>query len=169
MRQHVSNRLGTPSQKEARAAANAAKQETLQSHGKKSTAAKRGKIAALAVEAAATFGKTTANVAEVEDDASEEVDGEHNDNSLGGERDQLSGAELLDVCNFLEDDNLGLRQRLAKLELQRMQKEHGEDDEEPNDDSQLALVMVGSTPSFRALLFHSLLCLIFATKVYATR
>lgn len=85
--------------------------------------------------------KTTEGVEAVEDNPDGGVDGDANDNGLGEERDQLSGVDLLEACDRLENSNLGLRQRLAKLELQKMQKEHGEDDEELNDDSYLAPVI----------------------------
>lgn len=60
----------------------------------------------------------------------------------GGDGDELEGVELLDVCDRLEHENLHLRQRLAKLELDTLQKEH--EDEEKNDkkDPRLAQVRV---------------------------
>lgn len=143
MRQHVSSRLA-----ETRATTTVAKGETLRSNGNKRTAVKKGKAAALALEAAAAIGRKPEGVKAVEDNDGGGADGIDNDNDLGGERDQLSGADLLEACDRLENDNLGLRQRLAKLELQKMQKEHDKDDEELNDDSQLAPVMIDSRSMF---------------------
>lgn len=155
MRQHVRSRLGASSQKETRATTTAAERGTVLSRGKTRAIAKKGKVAALAVEAAVTIGKKKEEIAGVEDKDREGVDGDDNDNGLGGDRDQLSGVDLLEACDRLENDNLGLRQRLAKLELHKMQKEHGEDDEELNDDSQLAPVMLYSS---LFILVHSTPC-----------
>lgn len=120
---------------------------TLPSRGEKNTMKKK-KSATLAVKATATTGKTSEEVAGVEDNASGREDGDDDDSSLDGVRDQLSGVDLLEACDRLENDNLRLRQRIAKLDLQKMQKEHGEDNEEEhNDDSQLTPVMVDSTLS----------------------
>lgn len=148
MRQRVSTRLDASSKKETSSIT--AEMGTLLSGGKKNTTVKKAKVSALAVQAAVTIAKTNKEVAGG-------GDGDANDNGLGGVRDQLSGADLLDACDRLENDNLGLRQRLAKLELQKMQKEHGEDEEELNDDSQLAPVRLYS--------FYPNLCLIFGTRV----
>eukprot|EP00903_Cladosiphon_okamuranus_P008772 g8403.t1 len=140
MRQHVSSRLGASSQKRTRATIQAAERGNFPSRGEKRITARKGKVTALAVNAAVAIGKRTEAIAGVDKD-SEGVKGEDNDSGLGEERDELSGVDLLESCDRLENDNLGLRQRLAKLELRMMQKEHGEDEEELHDDSQLAPVL----------------------------
>lgn len=78
----------------------------------------------------------------------EAVAGESDANKSPDENDQLLEVDLLDECNRLENDNLGLRQRLAKLELQTLQKEHGDHEEELNDDSRLATVTTPSSFSY---------------------
>eukprot|EP00752_Nemacystus_decipiens_P006453 g5812.t1 len=141
MRQHVSSRLAATSKnKTPRATTTAAEVGAALSRGKRGTAVKNGKVVAMEVEAADTTRKTTAEIAGAEDNAEGEVDGDAIDNSLGGEN-RLSGVDLLEACDRLENDNLRLRQRLAKLELQKMQKEHGEDDEDLTDDSKLVTVL----------------------------
>lgn len=62
--------------------------------------------------------------------------------SDGGDDGALEGAELLDVCDCLEDDNLRLRQRLAKLELEKLQKEHEYEEKSDKKDPRLARVRV---------------------------
>ena len=69
------------------------------------------KTGALGVAAAIAFGN-----------AGKEPEGRE-----GGGGGDVNGSDLLDMCERLENDNVGLRQRLAKLELQTMQKEHGDD------------------------------------------
>ncbi len=87
----------------------------------KQKAGKNMKPGSLGVAAAIVFenaGKeTAAGVVEGRGD----VEGDANGN-------RLTGVDLLDMCERLESDNAGLRQRLAKLELQTMQKEHGDDE-----------------------------------------
>lgn len=157
MRQHVSSRLGASSEKGTRATTTAAEGKNVPPGGKQRNAVKKGKSAALAVQAAVRIEATAKEVAGVEDNRKSGIDDDANDNDLGGGTGQLTGVDLLDACERLENDNLGLRQRLAKLELQKMQKEHGEDDEELNDDSQLIQVIVDSTPSSCWLIPPSLL------------
>lgn len=73
---------------------------------------------------------------------------------------RLTGVDLLDMCERLESDNVGLRQRLAKLELQTMQKEHGDDaGGELDEDSRLAPVNY----------FDSLVCCIRSTPFFQLR
>ena len=155
MRQHVSRRLGASSKSETGVTTTAAEVGAAVSGGKKKITAKRGKAAALAVEVAVAMRKSIEGVEGLEDNPDDGVDGDAMDDVLSGENDQLSGLDLLEACDRLENDNLGLRQRLAKLELQKLQKEHGDGDEELNDDSKLAPVMIRSSPSLRLPALYS--------------
>lgn len=59
------------------------------------------------------------------DDSVLELDEDVHDLEEGGEGDEeLDGAELLDACDRLEQDNLRLRERLAKIQLHKFQREH---------------------------------------------
>lgn len=52
----------------------------------------------------------------------------------------LDGPELLDACDRLEQDNLRLRERLAKVELQRLQRDHEAEEENGKVDSRITEV-----------------------------
>lgn len=54
--------------------------------------------------------------------------------------DELHGVELLEACDRLEHDNLMLRQRLAKRELEVLQGEHEQEDDAKISDASLAQV-----------------------------
>lgn len=60
----------------------------------------------------------------------------------GGEGEELDGAELLDACDRLEQDNLHLRERLAKIELHRLQREHESEQKNDTVDSRIAQVYI---------------------------
>lgn len=124
MRQHVSKRLGASADNESTTATSPREGEP--SGGKKRHASKKGKTAAIAVTAAFTMSNPGEGL--LDDDDSLDVIS------------QLSGIELLHACERLENHNMTLRQRLAKLELQTMQKEHGDDEELNKTDSRLPRV-----------------------------
>lgn len=116
MRQHVSKRLGASADNESITATSP--REGGPSGGKKRHASKKGKTAAIAVTAAFTISIPGEGILD---------DGDSLDVIS-----QLSGIELLHACERLENHNVTLRQRLAKLELQTMQKEHGGNEDELN-------------------------------------
>lgn len=114
MHEHVSKRLGASADNESTTATSPREGEP--SGGKKRLASKKGKSAAIAVTAAFTMSNPGEGL--LDDFDSLDVIS------------QLSGIELLHACERLENHNMTLRQRLAKLELQTMQKEHGRDEDE---------------------------------------
>ncbi|CAM9372053.1 unnamed protein product [Ectocarpus sp. 12 AP-2014] len=116
MRQHVGKRLGASTDNES--STTMSPREGEPSGGKKRHASKKGKTAAIAVTAAFTMSNPGEGILD---------DGDSLDVIS-----QLSGIELLHACERLENHNVTLRQRLAKLELQTMQKEHGGDEDELN-------------------------------------
>lgn len=125
MRQLVSSRLNDSSKKDTTAASaqgGEAPGGTDGGEGAKGRPSKKkkGRITAIAVTAAAV--------------TMEKLGGAGGDaNGVGPDgQTWLSGSDLLDACDRLENDNLQLRQRLAKLELQTMQKEHGDDGDDDN-------------------------------------
>ncbi|CAM9498255.1 unnamed protein product [Ectocarpus sp. 4 AP-2014] len=126
MRQHIGKRLGASTDNES--ITTISPKEGEPSGGKKRHASKKGKTAAIAVTAAFTMSNPGEGILD---------DGDSLDVIS-----QLSGIELLHACERLENHNVTLRQRLAKLELQTMQKEHGGDEDELNKtDSRLPRVL----------------------------
>ncbi|CAM9677660.1 unnamed protein product, partial [Scytosiphon promiscuus] len=112
MRQLVSSRLKASSERDKTTA-------PTQGGEAPTSMTKKGRITAMAVKAAVTI---------------EKLAGRGDDTNGVGPDGQawLSGTDLLDACDRLENDNLHLRQRLAKLELQTMQREHGDDGDDDN-------------------------------------
>ncbi|CAM9148892.1 unnamed protein product [Ectocarpus sp. 13 AM-2016] len=126
MRQHVGKRLGASTDNESTTTISPREGEP--SGEKQRHASKKGKTAAIAVTAAFTMSNPGEGILD---------DGDSLDVIS-----QLSGIELLHACERLENHNVTLRQRLAKLELQTMQKEHGGDEDELNKtDSRLPRVL----------------------------
>lgn len=72
-----------------------------------------------------------------------EKEGEDNNNEDGNSG-ELEGAELLDACDRLEQDNIRLRERLATLELQSLQREHNDEEGSNNIDARLTKVCTKS-------------------------
>ncbi|CAM9166364.1 unnamed protein product, partial [Hapterophycus canaliculatus] len=133
MRQLVSSRLNASSAKGAMTASaqgSEAPGGTDRVNGAQENPAKKGRITAIAVSAAVAIEKLAGGGCD--------GDGVGPDGQAW-----LSGTDLLDACDRLENDNVQLRQRLAKLELQTMKKEHGDDGDDDNltEDSRLSAVL----------------------------
>lgn len=154
MRQRVSRRLHPSTNnkvtlKEAPTTAKGGGKST--STIRKRAAAKKLKSAGLAVAACIAFTKDKKGDAREKGGEGGEFEGhEPKDNDLGERRGELSGLDLLDVCDQLENDNLRLRNRLAKLELQTMQREHGAEDGQLDDESLLMPVQTFMIDDFLA-------------------